>query len=278
MANVAFLVPYPEMCDLVWSELGEGTGHITPVCVEYVPTPQVRGRVRELEKQGCDLIVARGVHASIARQSVKIPVTEIRLATQELGAILLELKAELDCGRPVLGLIGFSNMFGSTDRFNELFQVDLRTYMVMDSEEMSGAVAQAAAEGCQGVVGGDAVCREAKRRGLPSRFFYSSGEGVRRSIEIASHVCYAIDLEKSASAEMETMLAYTFSGIVQADRSGIVRRVNRAGSSLLERRPDEIIGRQATEVLPDLPAKTLESVLTDGVEIQSTVLDRKSVV
>ena len=45
MANVAFLVPYPEMCDLVWSELGEGTGHITPVCVEYVPTPQVRGRV-----------------------------------------------------------------------------------------------------------------------------------------------------------------------------------------------------------------------------------------
>ena len=49
MANVAFLVPYPEMCDLVWSELGEGTGHITPVCVEYVPTPQVRGRVRELE-------------------------------------------------------------------------------------------------------------------------------------------------------------------------------------------------------------------------------------
>lgn len=275
MANVAFLVPYPEMCDLVWSELGEGTGHITPVCVEYVPTPQVRGRVRELEKQGCDLIVARGVHASIARQSVKIPVTEIRLTTQELGAILLELKAELDCGRPVLGLIGFSNMFGSTDRFNELFQVDLRTYMVMDSEEMSGAVAQAAAEGCQGVVGGDAVCREAKRRGLPSRFFYSSGEGVRRSIEIASHVCYAIDLEKSASAEMETMLAYTFSGIVQADRSGIVRRVNRAGSRLLERRPDEIIGRQATEVLPDLPAKTLESVLTDGVEIQSTVLNIK---
>ena len=273
MANVAFLLPYQDMCDLVWSEIGEGIGHITPVCVEYVPTPQVRGRVRELEKQGCDLIVARGVHASIARQSVKLPVTEIRLATQELGSIILELKKELGCERPTIGIIGFANMFGSTSRFNDLFQIDLRTYMVLDSEELPGAVAQAAADGCQAVIGGDFVCGDAQRRGLPFRFFFTSEEGVRRTLEIASHVCYAIDLEKSASAEMETMLAYTFSGIIQADRSGIVRRVNRAAGSLLERRPDEVIGRQATEVLPDLPFKTLESVLTDGVEIQSTVLN-----
>lgn len=273
VARVAFLVPYQDMCDLVWSEIGEGIGHITPVCVEYVPTPQIRGKVRELEKQGCDLIVARGVHASIARRSVKIPVTEIRMATQELGSSILELKAELGCERPVLGLIGFANMFGATSRFNDLFQIDLRSYMVLDSEEITGAVAQAAADGCQAVIGGSLVCRDADRRGLPCRFLYTSEEGMRRTLEIASHVCYAIDLEKSASAEMETMLTYTFSGIIQADRSGIVRRVNRAGSNLLEKRPNELIGRHATEVLSDLPAKTLESVLTEGMEIQSTVLN-----
>ena len=260
MARVAFLVPYQEMRDLVRSMLEEEIQHITPVCVEYVPTAQIRGRVRELEQQGCDLIVARGVHASIARQTVKIPVTEIRLATQELGTSILELRQELGRERPVLGLIGFANMFGSTSRFNDLFQIDLRSYMVVDSQEMTGAVAQALADGCEAVIGGDLVCRDAQRLGLPSRFLFTGEEGVRRTLEIVSHVCYAIDLEKSASAEMETMLTYTFSGIIQVDRSGIVRRINRAGYNLLEKMPEDIIGKAATEVLPSLSAKTLESV------------------
>jgi len=253
--------------------LGKKVQHITPVCVEYVPTAQIRSRVRELEKQGCDLIVARGLHASIARQTVKIPVTEIRLSTQELGASILELKAELGCERPVLGLIGFANMFGSTSRFSDLFQVELHSYMVVDSEEMTGAVAQAVADGCQAVIGGDFVCRDARRQGLPCRFLFTGEEGVRRTLEIVSHVCYAIDLEKSASAEMETMLTYTFSGIIQVDRNGVVQRINRAGYNLLEKAPEDIIGRPATEILPNLSSKTLESVLTDGVEIQSRVLN-----
>lgn len=273
MAKVAFLVPYEGMCELVRAMLEGVSQHISPVCVEYVPTAQIRGRVRELEKQGCDLIVARGVHAGIARQTVKIPVTEIRMATQELGVSILELKRELGCDRPVLGLIGFANMFGSTSRFNELFQIDLRSYMVVDSQEMTGAVAQAAADGCQAVIGGDLVCRDAQRQGLPCRFLFTSEEGVRRTLEIVSHVCYAIDQEKSASAEMETMLTYTFSGIIQVDRSGIVRRINRAGYNLLEKLPGDIIGRPATEILPNLSAKTLESVLTEGLEIQSTVVN-----
>ncbi len=272
MAKVAFLVPYQDMCDLVRSMLEEEIQHITPVCVEYVPTPQIRGRVRELEQQGCDLIVARGVHASIARQTVKIPVTEIRLATQELGTSILELKRELDRERPVLGLIGFANMFGSTNRFNDLFQIELHSYMVVDSQEMTGAVAQAIADGCQAVIGGDLVCRDAQRQGLPCRFLFTGEEGVRRTLEIVSHVCYAIDQEKSASAEMETMLTYTFSGIIQVDRGGIVRRINRAGYNLLEKMPGDIIGKTVTESIPGLSAKTLESVLSEGMEIQSMVL------
>lgn len=177
VAKVAFLVPYQEMCDLVRAMLEEEVRHVTPICVECVPTAQIRGKVRELEKQGCDLIVARGVHASIARQTVKIPVTEIRMATQELGSSILELKGELGRERPVIGLIGFANMFGTTSRFNDLFQIELRKYMVVDSQEMTGAVAQAIADGCEAVIGGNLVCRDAQQRGLPCRFLFTSEEG-----------------------------------------------------------------------------------------------------
>lgn len=69
------------------------------------------------------------------------------------------------------------------------------------------------------------------------------------------------------------MLAYTFTSMIQVDRSGIVRRVNRAGYNLLEKLPEDIIGKSATEALPSLSAKTLENVLAEGMEIQSMVLN-----
>lgn len=40
--------------------------------LEYIKTSQAESRAREQERQGCDLIVARGVQARIIKQSVKL--------------------------------------------------------------------------------------------------------------------------------------------------------------------------------------------------------------
>ena len=113
MANVAILVPYVGMRDLAES-LARDCPNVNLMSVEYVHRAQVAGRVKELEEAGCDLIVARGVHAGIARESVQLPVVEIRVATPELGFTILELKEELGGESPQLGLIGFANMFYDT--------------------------------------------------------------------------------------------------------------------------------------------------------------------
>lgn len=279
MAKVAVLVPQQGMCEMA-SPLVDQFPYVDIMCLEYIQTEQVADRARELEAKGCELIVARGVHAGIIKHSIKAPVVEIRVTAQELGMVMLDIKRELGVECPRIGLLGFNNMFCDTRPFDTLFGIELCTYLVERSEELAPAVERAHQDGCQAVVGGDIVCAYARATGLPSRFIPSGIESMRTALETASRVCYAIDLEKYDSAEMDTMLNYTFNGIMRVDREGIIQRVNRAGYDLLGLIPGEVLGCRATEVLSGLNQTTFEDALHQGNEIYAFLLDvqRRAVV
>lgn len=275
MAKVAILMPYPDLRELAESMV-QDVPHITPMCVEYVQTGQVRFRARELAEQGCDLIVARGLHARIIHQSVSVPVLEMRASTQELATLAMELKSVVAEGEgtlPRIGLIGFANMFNSTSRFQELFGVDLREYMVTDIDQYRDMADRAHADGCLGVIGGEVVCERARELGMAFRFLSMGEESMRNVLDRASQMCYALDEQKRARSEMDTMLNHTFTGILRMDMSGVVQRVNRACYNLLEKLPGEIIGHEVTEILPNLSVETIQQVLVEGREVQAAVVN-----
>ena len=63
-------------------------------------------------------------------------------------------------------------MFSDTSRFNELFGIELKLYMVRQNEELANAVSQAQADGCVGVIGGDIVsARPPGRKNWPTSTF-----------------------------------------------------------------------------------------------------------
>lgn len=109
MAKVAILVPYQEMCEMARPLMDEYR-YIEIMCLEYIQTEQVESRARKLEEDGCELIVARGVHAGIIEHSVKVPLVEIRVTAQELGMVMLDIKQQLGLLCPRIGLLGFSNV------------------------------------------------------------------------------------------------------------------------------------------------------------------------
>lgn len=275
MAKVAILVPQEEMCALIAPMIPEFS-NISLMCLDYInynETHLAVSRALEMESQGCELIIARGVQSRMIKYNTSIPVVEIQITTQELGMVMLELKQELQLECPRLGLICFDNMIGDTSRFNQLFGIDLKVYFVKNSEELSDMVGQAAADGCGAVIGGNIVCERARELKLPCRFLPAGAEGLRNALATASRVCYAIDQEKRNLTEMDTMLNYTFSGIMQLDSHGVIQRINRTGYMLLSRTPGELIGHKATEVIPDLDQKQLESALIYGEEAYAFILN-----
>lgn len=264
MAKVAVLVPYPEMCGMAEPLLPQ-YAHISPMCVEYTRTEEIEERAKTLEQQGCELIVARGLQARLVKRCVRIPVVEICVTAQELGMLVLDIRQELG-GAPEIGLIGFDNMLCDTSRFDELFGIRLTRCMADTSEELPALVDHALRSGCQAVIGGDVVCERAEALGLPHRFIPSEPESLGNAFAMAERVCYAIDLEKNNTAEINTMLNFTFSGIVQVDMDGKVLRANRVVFQLLECRPADLIGKHVLAAIPQLTQEVLDKALKEGEE------------
>ncbi|MDD3429884.1 MAG: PrpR N-terminal domain-containing protein, partial [Oscillospiraceae bacterium] len=278
MAKVAILVPYEDMCELTRAIVNQYQ-HINPLWIEYTHTNEIEQRAAQLVQQGCELIVARGTQASAVKRSVHIPLVEMRVTTQELAGVILQLKKEINIPCPRIGLVGFANMIKDTSHFNELFEVELQSYLVESQTELPDMVAKALKEGCQGVVGGDIVCGTASRYKIPSRFIPAGVESIRDALRIASNMCYAIDLEKHNSAEIDAMLNHTSSGIMQVNHEGVLQRMNRVAYDLLEQRPQDIIGCHIMDIIPGLNQKILEDALYTGKEAYAFALDiRRKVV
>ena len=278
MAKVAILVPREEMCALVTPLLPEYP-NISLVCLDYVETRLAVSRALEVEKD-CDLIIARGVQSQLIKCNTSRPVVEIKITTQELGMVMLELRRDLGMECPRLGLICFENMIGDTSHFNELFQIDLKCYLVKNHKDLTNAVSQAVEDGCQAVIGGQIVCECARALSLPHHFLPIGSESLRNALATASRVCYAIDQEKQNLSERDAMLNNTFSGIMQVDRDGAIQRINRAASVLLGKSTGEIVGRKAVEAIPNLNSKLLDDALQFGIESYARVMNirKKAVV
>lgn len=277
MAKIAVLVPRQEM-QVMAEQLVGSYKNLTPVCLEYVKTMDAARRAAELEAEGCDLIMARGFQATIIKQAVQLPVVNIMITTQELGILALQLKNELGVMHPKIGLIGFENMFSDTARFEDLFDVEIVRYTLPETEaqdtqkKLADFVGRAEREGCHAVLGGDVVCAQAEAQGMPYRFFASTLESMRNAFAMAERMAYAIDLEKQSSSEMNTMLDFTFSGIMQIDAGGIIRRGNRVLYNLLGLQPTEMLERSIQEVLPQIRSDLLAKVLQEGDESYASLL------
>lgn len=122
MAKAAILMPYPDLKEVAEAVIGQYP-RITPVAVEYVQTSGIAARARMLEEKGCELIIARGLQARLARAAVLIPIIEMRASSQELAGLVMELKQKMSVPagqRAMIGIIGFFNMFHSTERLGEV--------------------------------------------------------------------------------------------------------------------------------------------------------------
>ena len=252
--------------------------NLVPMYIGFTPTEKVKEEAVRLEREGCELIIARGLHLALLKDAVSVPTVSLMVTAQELGLLVLELKREIGAERPKIGLIGFENMLADTSKFDQLHNVDLVRYVVLDKDAatspqiISRFVDEALSDGCRAVIGGDVACTRAREIGALNRFYPSGIQGLRNAFSIAEQVAFAIDMEKKNSAEMNTMLDFTFSGIMQLDVGGKVLRCNRILYDLMKKSPSDMLGRPATEVLPQLSPDILDKALKHGKEAYAFML------
>lgn len=228
-------------------------------------------------KNGADIVIARGTHAYLVRKHTRIPVVEIVLTGQELALLIAEAREMTGKSDPIIGIVGVKSMFSNTKPFEKLFNVTIREYFVEGREGLEAAVQWAWEEKMDIIIGGEIALECAKQRGLPALYLKSQIDSIADAFRSAKRVAYAIELEKKNTAELRTILNYSFDGIIRLDDQGRVTVINYMAEKILGKSSDELLGKPITAILK-LPDETqLHQVLHEGKSLYSIIINNENV-
>lgn len=264
MGKIALLVSRAEVLHQAHNILQE-----KKYAIDEMRVIQTKDSVMEARKaiaDGVDIIIARGLQASLIKQYTDIPVVEIIITAQEMALLVTRAKQIVKKEVPVIAVVGFENMFCNMSYFNDIYGIDLRTYYANGSAELKAAAETAIADGVDLVIGGDTAVSVASEYKMASLFLSTTEDSLRNAFSVAESMNYAMGVEKRNNAQMETLLDYSFSGVVKMDQNGTITVINRSMEDVMECDGKTLVGKPITEVFPDIDGGKLEEVLHHRIE------------
>jgi len=266
MAKFAFILPREEMVAPARRFAQDlGMEVVLNISIITARAEETALRAKEL---GADIVVARGRQASIIKETVDLPLVEIRLTGQEIAMLLhkaRQLVAHIQ--QPRIGIVTNRNMIGDIRYFDEVLKVKASTYFVDDESELERQAEQAVADGMDVVMGGDFVNEFCHRRGWRTLFLDGTEDSIRSSLSLAQGVGAAMDVERNNTAHMQTLLAYSFNGIIELDQNGMITLVNDMACKILDKERTLLVGVPLTQLMPQEDAEEFEGVLSAGGEL-----------
>ena len=153
MGKIALFVPRTEMAAIARNLLAEKPYGISDV--KTIRTDLAVGEASLAAANGATIIIARGLQASLIRENINVQVVEIVMTAQEMALLIKEAKRLVKKDRPVISVIGFENMFSDMSYFNEIYDIELRRYLVPMGERIEDAARMALDERPDVVIGGE---------------------------------------------------------------------------------------------------------------------------
>ena len=267
MGKIALLVSRDEMLYQAHNILQEKPYHISDMRV--IRTEDAVSEARQAHAGGAAIIIARGLQASLIRQYTDIPVAEIVITAQEMALLVIRAKQILKKTNPVIGVVGFQNMFSDMSYFDTIYEIDLRTYFAGKGSELAAVAGQAVADGVDLIIGGDTAVEVAGRNGIPSLFLSITEDSMRNAFDMAERMDFAMGAEKRNNAQIETLLDYSFYGVTRVDADGVIVDVNPVMADILGGRKEDLQGKRVKEIYHELDEESLRQVLEEGTESYS---------
>ena len=262
MGKIALLVSREEMIHQAHNILQEKKFEIQEMRV--IHTGDTVMEARRSIADGATIIIARGLQASIIKQYTDTPVVEIVLTAQEMALLIMRAKQIAGKEKPVVAVVGFRNMFCDMSYFDELYNIELKTYFADQGAELPVAVRRAISEGADVVIGGDTAVSIATEAGVPSLFLSMTEDSMRQAFSTAENMEYAMNVEKKTAAQLETLLDYSYSGVIRLDGNGEITAVNPLMEDMIGKTEDELKGENIRKAAPMIGEEAWKRVFEKG--------------
>ena len=123
MGKIVLLVPREEMLYLAHNILQEKKYAIAQMRV--IQTENTVVEARNSIAAGADIIIARGLQASLIKQYTDVPVVEIVATAQEMALLVVKARQIVKKARPIIAVVGFQNMFCDMTYFETIYDICL---------------------------------------------------------------------------------------------------------------------------------------------------------
>lgn len=267
MAKIVLMVSREEMFHQAHNILQEKKYPIDEI--KIVSTEHVVEEARTAIAGGAEMIIARGLQASLIKKYTNVPVIEIVMTAQEMALLIIKAKQIVQKESPVIGIVGFKNMFCDMSYFDTIYNIELRTYFSADGDELREVACLAVKDNVDLIIGGDTAVNAAANAGIPSLFLSITEDSLRSSFKAAEQLNYAMNIEKRNAAQMETLLDYSFNGIVKMDSCGTITASNLMIEEILNCNKQELVGKKITDVFEDMDREQMDRIFTKGEDTYS---------
>lgn len=270
MGKIVLLVPREEMLYLAHNILQEKKYAIAQMRV--IQTENTVVEARNSIAAGADIIIARGLQASLIKQYTDVPVVEIVATAQEMALLVVKARQIVKKARPIIAVVGFQNMFCDMSYFETIYDIKLRTYFAANGSGLKEKAMEAVEDGADLMIGGDIAVETAKEADIPSLFLSITEDSLRTAFSMAESLDFAMGAEKRSNAQIETLLDYSFNGVVNMDRKGAITTVNPVMRDILGADGEQVAGRHITQVFSDIDRDKLSQVLEGKEESYSSFM------
>lgn len=271
MIKIGMLLPYEDML-LIAKRVIEETG-IQVDYIKVVNTVDAVNEARNALEAGAHILIARGYQAKLIQQYTKLPVVAMRLHAQEIGLLIQRAKNMVRKEHPKIGLIVFENMLADMSHMEELFDIDLEIRYMHHLDEIHQLLMKLSDKQIDFIIGGEAVCRAAGNKGIPSLIYEATDESIREALTAAAELARVAESEKLNTAQFETVLDTSFNGIIKLNTAGNIIVINKMIENLIGKDEEEVVGLPVEEILPNVDRSRIESILEGKSESYTTSIN-----
>ncbi len=241
---------------------------LTDVSVKAIRTMDAVNEARAAAERGAGLLAACGYQAKLIREYTKLPLVEIRIHTQELGLLLKRARAMARKERPHIGLAVPENLLCDLESMEELFDLRLSVVFLKQTDHISRALRELARLKPDVIMGGEAVCAEARQMGFPSLALDITERSVAAALLETERMAAVARLQTAAGAAEEGAARDALAdgggaleGRVRVSPNGTVLSISRRIEELISRKNEEVVGLPLSGVFPELDAKAAARIL-----------------
>lgn len=225
---------------------------------------------REMISNGISIIIARGLQANLLKQYTNVTVVDIVLTAQEMGLMIVKSKMIVNKDRPTIAVVGFENMFCDMSYFEEIYNINLRTYFVKNNSLLKEVSEEAIRAGADIIIGGEQTIKIAEKFNVFSLFLTSTKDSLNVAFQAAENLLTFISTNKRSEAKVETITNNSFGGVANIDSKGIITSLNPFMESILNKAKDQVIGKHLSEIFSDIDIDEIRHILKDDNTYSTT--------